>query len=87
MVYWRLLVKETSAMWFWCSKKSRELEMQLSEMPVCSFDKAASVGERARGLGTVRREGRLGLSPCTHTCKVWQPRAQRDCQFEEMMIV
>lgn len=54
-------------MWLWCSKKSWELEMQLSEMPVCSFGKSASVGERARGLGAVRREGHLGLSPCTHS--------------------
>lgn len=50
-MYWRLLVKETSAMWIWCLKKSRELEMQVSEMPVCSFDKAVSVGERARVWG------------------------------------
>lgn len=74
-------------MWSWCSKKSRELEMQLSEMPVCSFGKAASVGERARGLGAMRRDGHLGLSQRTHTCRVWQPRAQRGCQFEEMMII
>ena len=74
-------------MWFWCSKKSWELAMQLSEMPVCSFGKAMSVGERASGLGAVRGEGRLGLSPCTHTCRVWQPRAQRGCQFQEKMVV
>ena len=61
--------------------------MQLSEMPVCSFGKAMSVGERASGLGAVRGEGRLGLSPCTHTCRVWQPRAQRGCQFQEKMVV
>ena len=74
-------------MWFWCSKKSWELEMQLSEMPVCIFGKATSVGERASGLGAVKGEGHLGLSPCTHTCRVWQPRAQRGCQFQEKMVV
>lgn len=74
------MVKETSAMWFWCSKKSWELEMQLSEMPVCSFGKATSVGERARGLGAVRGEG-LGLSPCTHTSGYGSPEPRGVVSF------